>query len=484
MTKIGVAISGGGYRASAWGLGVLWYLADTGRNADVSMVSSVSGGSLTNAHAGWLPAPYTAISPPDYDAAARAYGKRLAGRTGVWAPMLALTGLAALAAYVAIVQGWVVVLLGAVVVGVAAGIFGALRCGDLLFNRWLVWLYLDGLAALVGLGVRWRHHGWCVAVVVVAAGVYLMLRGPVAGICMGASLKQLLDRTDTTLGGLNATPLHVILSTELHAGRQMAFAKDFVYNYDAGLGAKRSLPVRTAVQASSNLPGAFPTRWVSTSGMNLAGGTATKFLALTDGGVYDNMGDEWFTGFAQRMTSWAKTAGTGPMKPVVDDVASRAPDFVVVANASGRMGWRKVTLGAVPLLGELVGLFQVKDVLYTVGTTVRRQWDVARFDAGDPDGTLVHIATNPYAWPSLLLSKGTPEQKARAGEAVAWLDSLGVTRDGWQQRMDAAKSVGTQLWPLGDAALRTVVNAAYVQLAVNMHVRLGTPFHAPPYPLG
>src|SRR3954452_12913601 len=102
MTRIGVAISGGGYRASAWGLGVLWYLADTGRNADVSMVSSVSGGSLTNAHAGWLPAPYTAISSPDYDAGARAYGTRLAGRTGVWAPMLALTGVAALAAYVAI----------------------------------------------------------------------------------------------------------------------------------------------------------------------------------------------------------------------------------------------------------------------------------------------------------------------------------------------------------------------------------------------
>lgn len=30
MARIAVAISGGGYRASAWGLGVLWCLADTG----------------------------------------------------------------------------------------------------------------------------------------------------------------------------------------------------------------------------------------------------------------------------------------------------------------------------------------------------------------------------------------------------------------------------------------------------------------------
>ena len=228
MARIGVAISGGGYRASAWGLGVLWCLADAGLNGDVTMVSSVSGGSLTNAHAGWLPKPYTAVSSADYDAAARAYGARLAGRLHVWGPMLALTVLSALMAYVALVMSWTAVLAGAVVLGVGAGVYGAARCGDLLFNRWRTWLYLDGLAAIVGAGVFWRHDGWLVLTVVVAVGLYLTLRGPLAGMCMGASLKKLLDREDTTLRGLNATPVHVILSTELHAGRQMAIARDLV----------------------------------------------------------------------------------------------------------------------------------------------------------------------------------------------------------------------------------------------------------------
>ena len=479
MAKIGVAISGGGYRASAWGLGVLWYLADAGVNADVTQVSSVSGGSLTNAHAGWLPQPYTAISAADYGTAARSYGERLAGKLGVWAPMLALTGLASLAAYVGIVQGLLWLVIGGAVVGLAAGLYG-LTCGDLLFNQWWVWLWIDGLAALIGLAVWWRHHGWCLALVILVIGLYLMLRGAVAGICMGASLKKLLHRSDTSLGGLNATPLHVILSTELHVGRQMAFARDFVYNYDAGLGAKKSLPVHTAVQASSNLPGAFPTRWVRTAGMNLAGGTATKYLALTDGGVYDNMGDEWFMGFGSRMTSWASIAGSGPMAPVVADVASRASDFVIVANASGRFGWRKVGKAAIPYLGELLGLMQVKDVLYAVGTTVRRQWDVTRFDAKKPDGTLVHIATVPNAFADFSLGSTDPATKQRAQEALTWLGTLGVTD--WPARMDAAKKVGTQLWPLGEAALRNVVNAAYVQTAVNLHIRLGTPLTAPPYP--
>ena len=49
--KVAVAISGGGYRASAWGLGVLWALVNCSVNRDVTMISSVSGGSLTNAHA-------------------------------------------------------------------------------------------------------------------------------------------------------------------------------------------------------------------------------------------------------------------------------------------------------------------------------------------------------------------------------------------------------------------------------------------------
>ncbi|MFD0345964.1 hypothetical protein ACFQ0M_07520 [Kitasatospora aburaviensis] len=48
MARIGVAISGGGYRATMWGIGALLYLADTGRHKDVVAISSVSGGSVAN----------------------------------------------------------------------------------------------------------------------------------------------------------------------------------------------------------------------------------------------------------------------------------------------------------------------------------------------------------------------------------------------------------------------------------------------------
>ena len=46
--RIGVALSGGGHRATAWGLGVLAALVETSSHQDVVTIASVSGGSITN----------------------------------------------------------------------------------------------------------------------------------------------------------------------------------------------------------------------------------------------------------------------------------------------------------------------------------------------------------------------------------------------------------------------------------------------------
>src|SRR5271169_3108186 len=46
--KIGLCLSGGGHRATAFSLGVLLYLADVGMHQNIHTISSVSGGSLTS----------------------------------------------------------------------------------------------------------------------------------------------------------------------------------------------------------------------------------------------------------------------------------------------------------------------------------------------------------------------------------------------------------------------------------------------------
>ncbi len=50
MPKLGLALSGGGFRATLYHLGVIRFLRDAGALQDVSDIASVSGGSILAAH--------------------------------------------------------------------------------------------------------------------------------------------------------------------------------------------------------------------------------------------------------------------------------------------------------------------------------------------------------------------------------------------------------------------------------------------------
>lgn len=50
MPRLGLALSGGGFRATLFHLGVVRYLRDTNQLQDVTDIASVSGGSILAAH--------------------------------------------------------------------------------------------------------------------------------------------------------------------------------------------------------------------------------------------------------------------------------------------------------------------------------------------------------------------------------------------------------------------------------------------------
>jgi predicted acylesterase/phospholipase RssA len=50
MAKLGLALSGGGFRATLFHLGVVRFLRDAGALRDVTDIASVSGGSILAAH--------------------------------------------------------------------------------------------------------------------------------------------------------------------------------------------------------------------------------------------------------------------------------------------------------------------------------------------------------------------------------------------------------------------------------------------------
>ena len=480
--RIAVAVSGGGYRATAWGLGVLWCLADTGLNRDVTMVSSVSGGSILNAHVG-LEAPYREVSPDEFAASATRLARRLAGSVWGWRCGLIATILvaAAGAVFVGIGEGVLVAVAAGALIVVAVGASIASR--DMLFGRVETWLYVDVLLAGTWLMVwAWPRPLLVVGGVVLLA-VVALLRGPVVGWSIGRSLHSLSERSDQSLSALNDEPLHVFLATELRAGHHACFARSFVYCYDLGLGAEPSLPVRVAVQASANLPGAFPTRWVRAAGAGFRGGEhRVAWMALSDGGVYDNMADQWPLGLRRRiarLSAHGDIVDHAPALAVLRDWEAREPNFVIVANASGALGYRKVGRGALPLIGEMLGLLQVKDVLYDNGNSVRRTRLIDSFDAGTPNGTLVHITTNPTKLPALHTAhSGTTA--TRANEALAYLSAHGGSETDWKTRADRAAGAGTQLWPLGSKLTAEIILAAYAQTMANLHVKCGTSLHEPP----
>jgi hypothetical protein len=98
--RIGFAMSGGGYRAGAWGLGVSLYLADARLNGQVATASSVSGGSITNAVLALQS--FREMGPEEVWSLSARVARRLAGNVG---PFLLLLAIHAAAWVTAIVGG-------------------------------------------------------------------------------------------------------------------------------------------------------------------------------------------------------------------------------------------------------------------------------------------------------------------------------------------------------------------------------------------
>lgn len=530
MVRIGVAISGGGYRASAWGLGALEAIQDVGALARppaaaieglvaegtgpppqteppggilleaattagqrvplVSEVASVSGGSITNA---WL-------GLGDDNGRRAELARGIAGRPGAFPAGLATIAVALQLSWVlapVVGNGWVRLAIAAVITGVAGVAIGT-RAGDFLFGGPVLWLYLAVLGlGVVGLVWIWFlpwSAGWRL---LAFAGGLLVFSAVAAqrGVAIDLALRRVLhaDGRTATLADLSPDVQRVICAAEMHAGHNLYLLREDAYAYDLGVGRAPDLPVSTAVQCSANLPGAFPIRWLRAGRFSFTGGEAgpctaeggtpprAGFLALSDGGVYDNMADQWHLGHAGRLRRLPAE--------VADRWRAVHGDIIVVANASGALAWQPRKRAVLPLVGEVTGLLMVKDVLYDQITSNRRRELVHRFDSwlrhrddepGALAGTLVHILTSPWAVPFGFDREPWPDElRQRARAAQAALEVLGIPQRQWTRIACDNAAVGTQLWPLGADITARLRHHAYVQTAVNLHVLHGLPLPSP-----
>ena len=440
MPSWSVAISGGGHRASLFGLGALMYLADSGLNAEVTSIASVSGGSLTNGYLG-AHVDYTTVSGSQFCDEVKPLVKRCAVQGTVqWAPEAV-----------------------ALLAGIFLGLALAVGAWFLPVAEWLqLVLCLAGLALALAL---------------------IEARSVVADRIFRRLLFTKPDGTTVRLKDLRPPVTHVLCATEVQSKVHAYFSRAFAYSYDYGVSTGAGdLQLSTAVQASACFPGGFPPR--SLSAKKLGFTEEHTALWLVDGGVYDNMGEQWAQRFASRMKGNAELAA----------VAGPAPDNLLVVNASAREGWSAAAaLMRVPLLGELLTLLREKSILYQVGTTNRRaglvnQFDTVRLAQALPagpqrdtllrsaglNGALTHIASTPR-WTSTV-KLPSPAEQAACDEVAAKLASF--EDPSWIDRAhDLSAKVPTTLAKVGKENATALLWLGYVLTMANLHVFFGAPLY-------
>ncbi|HET7236614.1 MAG TPA: hypothetical protein VFK59_09300 [Actinomycetota bacterium] len=470
--RIGVAISGGGYRAAAWGLGALLYLADAQLHRSVVTASSVSGGSLTNA--GLALEGYAGMTPQGLWAYAARLSPKLAGNVKAFLLVLALH-----------LAAWVTAIVGGglhepALAGIALGASVVLSlllapiCADATFASRIMWLYLDVLAAsLVVFAFALGEGWWWLAALLLVAEVF-QVRGVVVGWAIGRSLLR-VSSFRARLSDLSADIDHVLCACDLHGRHHVYLGRDFVYSYGLGLGARPRLPLSAAVQASANLPGAFAPRPMLARPFRFTGARYhSPVLALTDGGVYDNMADEWLLGFKERAARFRERADAiadpelrAQLQVAAQRLSGRDPNFVVVANASGPLGFKFAWTTFVPFLGEVAGLLRVKSILYDNGHTTRRRMIVDEFIDGDLTGILVHISTDPWSVVDDARRTHDPRVTERAERAAKrLLATAGLD----PQTTKTPAGAGTVLYPLGRGKIGNLLQRSYAIACIQAHI--------------
>lgn len=437
VKSLAVSLSGGGHRATLFVLGALMYLVDAKVNAHVTSIASVSGGSLTNGFVGQT-LNFRETDGPDFrERVASPLATQIAKSGTLFAPLFTKVYL-------------LVLIAGALLV---------LAIPAIVTGPWYVRLLLF----FVGLAL-W---GW--------------LFGARGLLCARAFRITLFSPNgrETTLADVQKKDLdHVICATEFRSAEQVYFSGDFVYSYALGHGGPAKLSLARAVQASAAFPGGFPPATLPTKQHKFTGAPPPDAggppeppseMVLTDGGVYDNMGEQWARGFVARIKR-CPNLNTGRM----------GPNQLVVVNASARIPWIPFRKRLMPLVSELAALIRVNNIMYINTTNVRRQAIVDSYNPADPTAAsalpsaLVQIAQSPFAVANGF-ANGTTAVAERAKRVLEFLMN-GPSSDEWTEIARENSAVATSLSKFGTEVSARLIYQGYVVTMCNLHVLFGTDF--------
>jgi predicted acylesterase/phospholipase RssA len=435
-----------------WAMGTMFYLVQAGKHSELAAISSVSGGSITNGVLAHQFPDLRSVDGDQFASKAQPLVRHVADEgLFFWGPKT---------------NRYVYVTLA----------FAAAAVGGLLTT--IVWTSVTGLRlnALVCLVAT--------AVLMIVA-IALFERRSVKADKALAAVHFNTNGAATLLAAVDRPVTHVFCATELQEGRHFYMSPTFVYSWANGVGLPASLPLSTAVQASACLPGAFAARRLPTAPHAFQHGAADTpahdDLVLVDGGVYDNMGEQWLSGLGARTAQVALP----PQLPV---------DQILVVNASALPGWHRVGPKWPAVVREVSDLLADKDVMYLQTTSTRRANMVAAWRANETLGTgvlgaLVHIAQDPHAIVTRMTHEPPPrptgnpatdqrlaaEHQARVARATAALAKLNAVNADWPAIARLNTGVPTVLRKLGRKPTVRLLYGSYVVAMCMAHVELDYP---------
>jgi predicted acylesterase/phospholipase RssA len=489
-----VALSGGGHRASAWGLGTLYGLVRV-RQAEhakadgvvisTATIASVSGGSVTN---GVLAkslhdrgADFDDVPAADFRTALHdlvgtiateglipAHGPH---RTKRYVVTLAVSCALLVALFTAFLVGVLTVARGRPEwqIGIPVYLGAGALVGGALAARRRQWWFVPAALLIAVVGVVTHvaigdTHGRAALTTLLVLMVGVSAAGYLFVVLLsrrGSELERTLDRVHFDGQRLvdlrDASTLHVFCATELQSGHQAFFTRDLVFEHDAGEGDPGDLRLATVVRASASLPIAFPPVEIELADAKVtlarswpaagAPDTAVDRLVLADGGVYDNMADEWEYGYLDRILESDRLPDTGRRDPRLANDGK--VNFLVMANAGKNMSWRGLPHTRSRVRREMRGLARDQHIEYDETTTQRRRAILRLFGQAEQTGTgLVGIIASPVTSPLEICTAfdGDQGRAARVAECRAALQAQG---EHWDELALRNTNVKTTLERIG-----------------------------------
>lgn len=456
---LGLALSGGGVRAALFSLGVVIGLIETGCHRRVRCVASVSGGSIVNAalaHARSL-GDFTTVE--DFNPLA----SRLAAS-------LALKGAFAFDRRTIFAALWYLFqVIGRAILPVG---FALIYLLSFLIN-WLREKQNIDLAHLDYSRVTWQAVVWILVALLASLLIsallsrgllqeakYASVLGYVAGVSTDTYKPNVKDwGAPSPESGPRVW--HVLVATDLLSGEPIYFSTQFVHCKPYGWSVPGDISTKAALYSSAAFPAAFPPKKLKLSKLNFQNGRMKgplpRVLRLADGGVYNNLGTDWFDVLLaeQSRPSRPMLWPFGELKKI--DPPKIETKNIIVVNAGAPIS------PVQRLLPFPLSLSRIMSVLYD--NTVKPRVRLIR----DVKGPLIDIVESPVKMATRLAEELEGEAGGRANALAMRLEA----RDPgfWDNFSHETAGMKTKLTGAGNRQGARLMLHGYLSSLVLLHVR-------------